>query len=441
MAVTLETPQAAVGFRRFGNLGLVFRADGPEILMVMSDHETSDTPAEPTGSGPTERPPGSVKGRGRRPLGELSGAVGDLGMLLPHAIGAITIAGLAPLGVLFGYGAFLIATGLFYGLPIAVQPMKAVSAVMLTSGLGAGEVVAAGMVLGLVFLALSMTNAIDWLARLIPQSVISGLQLGLGLSMAMLGLRLMADAPWLAALVVAALLALMRIPRCPAVPLVLLLAIGAGSLTGLAEMPSGLVLDWQWPAFALPAWQDVPRALELAVLPQLPLTVTNALIVTAALARSLFPDAHARASERNLALSTGFGNLLLAPFGAMPMCHGAGGLQAQHRFGARTGAAPVILGAILLIIGLGFAADAAALLAIIPGAAIGTLLLVSGIDLAISRRLFDARPSCWPVIGACAAATLLVNPAAGLALGWLLELIRRPLAGALIRRLRRVDDP
>jgi hypothetical protein len=128
--------------------------------MVMSEHENTATRAEPTGSGPTERPPGAAAGRGGRPLGELSGAFGDLGMLLPHAIGAITIAGLAPLGVLFGYGAFLIATGLFYGLPIAVQPMKAVSAVMLTSGLGAGEVAAAGMVLGLVFLALGMTNAI-----------------------------------------------------------------------------------------------------------------------------------------------------------------------------------------------------------------------------------------------------------------------------------------
>ena len=406
----------------------------------MRDHGTNARGAGPDGSGPVDRPPDTAAGRGRR-LGEISGAFGDVGMLLPHAIGAITIAGLAPLGVLFGYGAFLIGTGLFYGLPLAVQPMKAVSAVMLTSGLDAGEVAAAGIVLGLVFLVLGATSAIGWLARLIPQSVTSGLQLGLGLSMAVLGLRLMADAPWLAALVVVALLALMRVPRCPAVPLVLVLAIGIGSGAGLVEMPARLVLDWQWPAFALPAWQDLPRALELAVLPQLPLTVTNALIVTAALARSLFPDAHARASERNLALSTGLGNLVLAPLGAMPMCHGAGGLQAQHRFGARTGAAPVILGVILLILGLGFAADAAALLAVVPAAAIGTLLLVSGVDLAISRRLFDARPSCWPVIGACAAATLLVNPAAGLALGWLLELIRRSLVGALSRRLRRADEP
>jgi hypothetical protein len=53
----------------------------------------------------------------RRLLLECSGACGDLGTFIPHVIGAMTVAGLAPSGVLFGFAAFLIATGLFYGLP------------------------------------------------------------------------------------------------------------------------------------------------------------------------------------------------------------------------------------------------------------------------------------------------------------------------------------
>src|SRR5258707_15415320 len=83
----------------------------------------------------------------RRPgafIKECSGACGDLGTFIPHAIGAMTVAGLAPAGVLFGFGAFLIATGLFYGLPLPVPPMKAISAVMLTDELRSGEVAAAG---------------------------------------------------------------------------------------------------------------------------------------------------------------------------------------------------------------------------------------------------------------------------------------------------------
>src|SRR5947208_8663066 len=91
---------------------------------------------------------------------ECSGACGDLGTFIPHVIGAITVAGLAPAGVLFGFAVFLIGTGLFYGLPIPVQPMKAVSAVILTGGLRPGEVAAAGMILGIVLLVLGATGAI-----------------------------------------------------------------------------------------------------------------------------------------------------------------------------------------------------------------------------------------------------------------------------------------
>jgi hypothetical protein len=101
---------------------------------------------------------------------EVSGACGDLGTFIPHVIGAITVAGLAPAGVLFGFGAFLITTGLFYGLPLSVQPMKAVSAVILTDGLRPGEVAAAGMMLGIVLLVLGTTGLIGRFARTIPQA-------------------------------------------------------------------------------------------------------------------------------------------------------------------------------------------------------------------------------------------------------------------------------
>jgi predicted benzoate:H+ symporter BenE len=374
---------------------------------------------------------------GARLLDECGGACGDLGTLLPYLIGTITVAGLAPAGLLLGFGLFLVASGLFYALPIAVQPMKAVGAVMLTSGLTPGEVAAAGIVLGLILLGLGASGAIGWLARLIPQSVTAGLQLGLGLSMAVLGLSLMAEAAWLGAMVLLVLLLLQRIPGCPAALLALGLAVAAGWLAGIVSAPAGMSPGLTLPALALPAWSDLPRAIELAVLPQIPLTLTNAVIVTAALAQALFPGTAGRASERNLALSSGLANLALAPLGAMPMCHGAGGPQAQYRFGGRSGTAPVLLGIVLLALGLWFADEAAALLTLIPTAAVGALLVVSGGDLALSRRLFDARPVCWPVIGATAALTIAVNPAAGLVCGWLLEVVRRPLGQALSGLLRR----
>jgi Molybdate transporter of MFS superfamily len=208
-------------------------------------------------------------------------------------------------------------------------------------------------------------------------------------------------------------------------------AVGVGMMMGEVLPPRDMAPVLGGLSFALPSLGEAWRAFEMLVLPQLPLTLTNAVILTALVCRDLYPAVSARASERNLALSTGLANLLLAPFGAMPMCHGAGGVQAQHRFGARTGLAPILLGIVLLVLGVGFASSAAALFGVIPIGAVGALLLIAGSDLAVSRRLFDAQPSCWPVIGVAAAATLLVNPAIGLIAGCLGEIVRKAILRAI----------
>ena len=94
-------------------------------------------------------------------------------------------------------------------------------------------------------------------------------------------------------------------------------SVSAGLQLGLGLAPSV-------PYLVIPTWAEVWRSLQIAVLPQL--SLTNAVIVTASLSRELFPATGSIASERNLALSSGLANVLLCPFGAMPMCHGAGGL-------------------------------------------------------------------------------------------------------------------
>ena len=354
---------------------------------------------------------------------ECAGACGDFGTFIPLVVAAIAVAGLAPAGVLFGFGVSFVAAGLFYGLPIAVQPMKAVSAILLTGQLTPAATAAAGLTIGAVLLLLGATGLIAKVARLIPQSVTAGLQLGLGLMMTWLGLMMVIETPWIG---IPALVLLFGVPglwpRVPIAPLVLLAATGASLASGLTEAPPMLGFALHLPPLVLPDdWSAFWQGLELAVLPQLPLTLTNAVIITAALCRELFPERAGRATVRNLALTSGAANLLLAPFGAMPMCHGAGGVAAQHRFGARTALAPVLLGASLLVLALGFAGSAAALFAAIPLSAVGALLLVAGTDLAISKRLFDARPDCWPAIAIAAGATALLNPAIGLATGWAVE--------------------
>jgi hypothetical protein len=357
--------------------------------------------------------------------GDFNGAFGDLGTFLPYVVGAVSVGGLAVTGVLFGFGIFLMAAGLFFGLPMAVQPMKAVAAALLTSSLTPGEIATTGVMLGVLFLILGLTGGIGWLARMMPQSVTAGLQLGLGLAMAFIGLKLMLDGPWLGFAALAAFLVAARVTVVPLLPLAIVAALIAAVASGHLRSADLLQFSMALPAPVLPRFADLPRVLELAVLPQIPLTLANAIIVTAAVSRTLFPGAAARATERNLAVSTGLGNLLLAPLGALPMCHGAGGVVAQSRFGAASAAAPVILGALLITTAFLYGEAAAQLLTAIPLAAAGALLAIAGIDLAISKRLFDARLDCWPVIGATAAITALVNPAVALAVGIAMEAGRR----------------
>jgi hypothetical protein len=142
--------------------------------------------------------------------------------------------------------------------------------------------------------------------------------------MGLLGLKLILQTPWIGFVALAFLFVLERVSLFPSAPTVLIGAtvlgwLGAGLPTKSITFGLGL------PGLVIPNWEEVSRSFSVAVLPQMTLTLTNAVIVTASLARELFP-ASRLASERNLAISSGLANLLLSPFGAMPMCHGAGGL-------------------------------------------------------------------------------------------------------------------
>ena len=115
--------------------------------------------------------------------------VRDLGTFIPHVIAALTVAGLAPATVLFGFGAVLIATGLLYGVPLPVLPMKAVSAVILTGGLRPSELTTAGTMIASCCSCWGSPDR-SAVSRAVPQSVSAGSQLGLGFSMGALGLKL-----------------------------------------------------------------------------------------------------------------------------------------------------------------------------------------------------------------------------------------------------------
>ncbi len=376
--------------------------------------------------------------RFRFDLREVNGALGDLGTLLPLTIGAIALVGLSATQVLLGFGLFYIATGLIYRLPVPVQPMKAIVAVALVAEISPASIALSGMLIGVSLLLLGGTSVIDRIARLVPQSVLTGLQLGLGLGLAWISLGLMAGQPLIGLVSLGLAAAALRLGTHAAL-MTLAFGVAAGHFVGHEALPDLAGAAAVGRLAPVPSLEDMRIAITDLALPQLALTLTNAVILTAIVARDSYGARAARVTPKRLCLTSGVANLVLSPFGALPMCHGAGGVAAHHRFGARSGGAPVMLGAALLLVAL-LPQDLrhTALLAI-PSATLGALLLVAAVELAANRRLFDARPSCRPVIAVTALATFLGNPLIGLILGTLAEVVRKAVLAHLSRR--KAEEP
>lgn len=354
---------------------------------------------------------------------DAGGALGDIGTLIPLGLGAIGVAGLAPIPVLLGFAAFYIATGLYYRLPIPVQPMKAVAALLLTTQVSSQSLVASGVLIGAILLVLGLTGWINGAARLIPRSVLSGLQLGLGLMLASMSMGLMATSVPLGVITLAMLgITLKMLPNWPAALIGLAGAVAIGTVLGAP----GLTLPVEGSVVLslpeLPGIDDWQQAVSTLVLPQLALTLTNAIVLTALVVGDYFGEQSHRVTPARLSVSTGLANLFLVPLGALPMCHGAGGVTAHYRFGARTGMAPVLLGTALLMVA--FVPGGLFVIAAIPMAGLGALLFVAAVELALSRRLWTAKPSCWPVIAITALVTVWADPFFGLLAGVAAETFR-----------------
>ena len=137
------------------------------------------------------------------------------------------------------------------------------------------------------------------------------------------------------------------------------------------------------PTFALNniTLNDLLIGTAFLALPQVPLTLGNAVIAITEENNRLFPNRPV--TENKIATSTGLMNLLSASLGGVPMCHGAGGMAGHVRFGARTGGALVIVGLVLLGTATLFSGSVATLLRLFPTAILGVILFLTGAELAL----------------------------------------------------------
>ncbi len=372
----------------------------------------------------------------RSAISELSGALGDLGTLVPLTVALITVNGLPATSVFFGVGVAYLLTGLFYRLPIPVQPLKAVAAIAIARGLPGTTVAAAGWWMGGLLLLFALTGLYRWLDRFFTRPVIRGIQLGLGLMLVQSGLMLVSRPQvvpggeervihlasralplgWLVAAAALLLLGLALRHRRYLASLLLLAFGGLMALTvgGAGRVLGGIRLGIAFPVPALPSTADLMSALLFLVLPQIPLTLGNAVFATVDTAQAYFGSQARRVTPRNLLTTMGISQLVAALFGGMPVCHGSGGLTAHYRLGARTGAAPLIMGALCLALALFVDGNALPVLALIPYPVLGTLLAFVGVQHSLLVR--DLRG--WEEAGVALTTALLGFATGNLALGF-----------------------
>lgn len=330
----------------------------------------------------------------QQPLSEIAGALGDLGIFLPILVALAVNKSISFSSTLIFSGLFNILTGVFFGIPLPVQPMKAIAAVAIANGFSTPQTTAAGLFVGACILVFSLIGLLRWFAGIIPIPVIQGLQVGAGLSLIITAAgKTVYSLSWVGPSwadnyiwVIVAFLGLLVTNiyrRMPYALIVLVLGFIFAFLLLLFsdKGPRGFPYRLWHPSFIIPKGLDWRIGAVNAGIGQIPLTTLNSVIAVVDLAAELLPSVGIP-SVTSVGLSVAGMNLVGCWFGAMPVCHGSGGLAAQYQCGARSGASVIVLGTSKLIIGLLFGDPLVRLLQRFPVAFLAVMLIGAGLELA-----------------------------------------------------------
>ncbi|KAL9233917.1 hypothetical protein vseg_008850 [Gypsophila vaccaria] len=402
--------------------------------------------------------------------GELNGAMGDLGTFIPIIL-ALTLSRNLDLGTtLIFTGVYNILTGAVYGVPMPVQPMKSIAAVAITNpDFGVPEIMAAGICTGGILFVLGASQLMQLVYWLIPLSVVRGIQLSQGLSFAMSAVKYVRnrqdfvksksldDRPWLGldglllAVVCTCFIILVNgggdekkkksgyggcelgagscdlegrneskktgfrrvLYSLPSAFIIFLLGVVLAIVRGPKEVGKGFKFgpsSIHIVKISKQAWKD---GFIKGTIPQLPLSVLNSVIAVCKLSSDLFPERDFTATS--LATTVGMMNLVGCWFGAVPTCHGAGGLAGQYKFGGRSGGCVALLGAAKLVIGVILGGSIIKILDQFPVGVLGVLLLFAGLELAMACRDMNTKEESFVMLFVTAVSLV----ASGASLGFL----------------------
>lgn len=331
---------------------------------------------------------------------EISGGLADLGIMIPLLVALISINGLSSTTMLLGVGVIYIISSWYFRIPMPVQPLKSLAIVAIARGLSPSVIAAAALLIAFIFGILSMFRGIKILEKVIPNPVIRGIQIGLGIILVKSAYQMVFGKSFvfknhissitLGSLtipigvliglgsIILLLILLNRLRQWPAALVILLIGVGIGFYSLSTDL--SWVIGPSQISFGLPKLADFPLAFSLLVVPQVPLTLANSIYATADAAKTYFGEQARKATPSRISWSIALGNLWAGLAGGLPNCHGSGGLTAHYRLGARTPLATSFLGICLIFTALVFGKSTSQLAGIIPAATLGAILFYVGVQ-------------------------------------------------------------
>jgi hypothetical protein len=302
------------------------------------------------------------------------GAFADGAVLFPLLAALSARSGFNSTTLLATAGAAYVAAALVFRVPMSVQPLKSIAIAGLALGASFDEIRVSGALLGLVCLALALTD-VNRLAARVPTSLVHGIQAGLGVLLVFQGMK--------------------SVPSPSSQPLTVLVLLAAIVVLTLAsvrwELPALGMVATAGLAYALFSKGTVPDAARTSseagvrlntvvalVAPQMALTLANSVLGTENVARRYFGDQAERVTARRLLASIGLGNVVSSVLGGLPFCHGSGGLTAHVRGGSTHWVSGMIVGGTLLFMATIQAVGGSVTLNY-PAALMACLLVVTGL--------------------------------------------------------------
>jgi len=297
-------------------------------------------------------------------LNEWSGSIGDLGTIIPLLFALVAFNNFPLNRTLFIWGFLYIITGIIYRVPVSVQPLKAMAVIALAQKLSVEYIASISVFYGIMMLILVLTGSLKFIQNWLTKELITGIQIGIGLiligkaveygfgnQLYFFGYNFPAVG-YIFIFCISIIYFILYHNKLLLTLVIVVLSIICGILFQI-EVPLTIIDgNRQLLVLHMPQMSVLLSGIPLLIIPQLPLTIGNAVIAANRTGHQLWKEQARILSTKRLATSIGISDILCGLVGCFPICHGAGGMAAHAQFGAKTGGSTIIIGSFFILFAL-----------------------------------------------------------------------------------------